>query len=102
NQDSQTEYAFLASGTYSVEWCMLAPLSNDPLQVQWSLAARGISDPQDPIPFDPTGLGTGLGSGTGTGSGSGSGSGGDSGSGSASAGSCGVAYVPPISSPVAG
>jgi hypothetical protein len=93
NQDSQTDYAFLAAGTYSIQWSTLTPSSSGPVQILWSLGARGLTDPQNPTAINPTSMGTGTGPGPGTGS--------ASGTGSSSTGSGGLAYalVPPISGP---
>jgi hypothetical protein len=89
NQGSQTDYAFLAAGTYSIQWSILNPSASGPVPILWNLASRGLTDPQNPIPINPTSSGTGIGPGTGCGSGTGS----------SSTGSGGLAYLPPISGP---
>ncbi len=89
NQDSQTDYAFLAAGTYSIEWSVLTQSNSGQAQILWNLASRGLTDPQNPIPINPTSTGTGTGPGIGSGSGTGS----------SSTGSGGLAYIPPISGP---
>jgi hypothetical protein len=83
NQGLITDFVFLAAGTYSIEMSAFTPSGSPAPSILWSLAARSVSNPQNPVLVNPTSGGSGSGSG----------------SGSSSTGSGGITYIPPVSSP---
>jgi hypothetical protein len=58
-QPLSTSFAFLTAGTYTVRFNAATQTGFYLPALTWALAARTLSDPQDPVPIDPTGTGTG-------------------------------------------
>jgi hypothetical protein len=66
-QPLSTSFTYLAAGAYTVVLTASTPTGVPLPDINWTVAAARLSDPQDPVPIDPTQTGTGS---TGTGGGS--------------------------------
>jgi hypothetical protein len=58
-QPLSTGFTFLSAGTYTVQFNAATQSGVYLPSLTWSLAARGLSNPLDPMPIDPTQSGTG-------------------------------------------